>query len=157
MTTPMSVTIPSDREIVITRAFNAPRRLVFEAWTNPEYLPEWMIGPDGWKMTACEVDLRLGGVWACSWTDAEGASFTIKGEYREIDPPARLVYTEIWGDPWPESLSIMDLTEQDGVTTMVDTLVYPTKEARDAALKKGMNDGMEATFARLDEHLAPVA
>ena len=89
----MTVTMPTDHEIVITREFNAPRRLVFEAWTNPEYLPQWMLGPDGWTMTTCEIDLRPGGPWRCHWRNTEGAEMNISGAYREITPPDRVVYT----------------------------------------------------------------
>ena len=145
-----AVTIPTDHEIVITREFNAPRRLVFEAWTNPEYLPQWMLGPDGWTMTLCEIDLRPGGPWRCHWRSTEGAEMNLSGTYR-------VVYSETWGDPWPESLSILDFTEQNGVTTMVNTLQYPSKEVRDAAMQTGMADGMAATFDRLESFLASLA
>ena len=79
-----TVTTPTDHEIVIIREFNAPRRLVFEAWTNPEYLPQWMLGPDGWTMTICEIDLRPGGPWRCHWRNTEGAEMKLSGTYQEV-------------------------------------------------------------------------
>jgi uncharacterized protein YndB with AHSA1/START domain len=153
----VTVTMPTDHELVITRAFDAPRRLVFEAWTNPAYPPQWMLGPAGWTMTICEIDLRPGGPWRCHWRNTEGAEMHLSGTYREVTPPERVVYTETWGEPWPESLSLLELTEHNGVTTMVNTLRYPSKEARDAALRTGMADGLAATFDRLDAFLAALA
>jgi uncharacterized protein YndB with AHSA1/START domain len=152
-----TVTTPTDCEIVIIRDYNAPRRLVFEAWTNPEYLPKWMLGPEGWTMDVCEIDLRPGGQWRCLWRNAEGGEFTLSGVYREVAPPDRVVYTETWGDPWPESICVIDLTEENGITTMVNTLIYPTKEARDAALETGMTEGTEVSCSRLEEFLLTIA
>jgi uncharacterized protein YndB with AHSA1/START domain len=149
-----TVTTPTDHEIVITREFNAPRRLVFEAWTNPEYLPQWMLGPEGWTMALCEIDLRPGGPWRCLWRSTEGAEMNVSGTYREVTPPDRVVYTESWGGPLPESLCILDFTERSGVTTMVNTLRYPSKEDRDAAIQTGMADGTAATLDHLEAFLA---
>jgi uncharacterized protein YndB with AHSA1/START domain len=152
-----TVTTPTDHDIVIIREFNAPRRFVFEAWTNPEYLPQWMLGPDGWTMTICEIDLRPGGPWRCAWRNTEGAEMNLSGTYQEVNPYDRVVYTESWGDPWPESICILDFTERNGVTTMVNTLRYPTKEARDAAIETGMADGTAATLDSLEVFLASLA
>ena len=153
----VTVTMPTDYEIVITRQFNAPRRLVFEAWTNPEYLPQWMLGPEGWTMDICEIDLRPGGPWRCHWRNAESAEMNLSGTYREVTPPDRVVYTESWGEPWPESICILDFTEQNGVTTMVNTLQYPSKDVRGAAMQTGMVDGTVATLDSLDAFLASLA
>jgi uncharacterized protein YndB with AHSA1/START domain len=90
-------TTPSDREIEVTRVFDAPRELVFAAWTKPEHLRNWMLGPGGWTMTVCEIDLRPGGAQRFVWRGRDGAEMEIRGEYREIDPPERLVTTESWG------------------------------------------------------------
>src|ERR687885_209634 len=98
-------TMPSDAEIVATRVFDAPRRLVWEAHTSPEHVPHWMLGPEGWTMPVCEIDLRPGGAWHFVWRRADGTEeFEMRGEYREIVPPERLVYTERWGGEWPEAL-----------------------------------------------------
>ena len=146
-------TTPTDREIVMTRVFDAPRKLVWEAWTSPEHLPHWMLGPPGWTMPVCEVDLRPGGSWHFVWRKADGAEMAMRGVYREVVPPERLVSTESWGGDWPETLNTLLLVEEDGRTTMTLTVLYPSKEARDAALQTGMKEGMNATFVRLDEYL----
>ena len=144
---------PSDREIVMTRVFDAPRQLVWEAWTSPEHLPHWMLGPPGWTMPVCEVDLRPGGSWHFVWRKADGAEMAMRGVYREVVPPERLVSTESWGGDWPETLNTLLLVEEDGRTTMTLTVLYPSKEARDAALGTGMKEGMSQSFDRLAELL----
>src|SRR3954466_13078706 len=90
-------TTPSDREIVMTRVVDAPRRLVFEAYTNPEHLPHWMLGPGGWTMPVCEIDLRPGGAWHFVWRRSDGTEMAMRGVYREIVAPERLVSTGAGG------------------------------------------------------------
>jgi uncharacterized protein YndB with AHSA1/START domain len=148
-----SVTTPTEREIVMMRVFDAPRRHVFDAWTNPRHLPHWMLGPEGWTMPVCEVDLRPGGTWHFVWRRAEGTEMGMHGVYREIAPPDRLVSTESWGGDWPETLNTLVLSEQDGKTTATMTIFYPSREARDAALKTGMADGVSLSFDRLADYL----
>src|SRR5829696_3261798 len=110
-------TTPSDREVVATRVFDAPRRLVWEAWTTPAHLQQWMLGPeDGWTMPVCEIDLRPGGAQRFVWRKADGAEMEIRGVYREVTPPERLVFTESWGGDWPEALNTLVLTEEEGRT-----------------------------------------
>ncbi len=150
-------TTPSDREIVMTRGFDAPRRLVFEAWTNPEHLPHWMSGPSGWTMPVCEIDLRPGGAWHFVWRRSDGTEMGMRGVYREIAPPERLVSTESWGGDWPETINTLILSEEDGKTTISLRVLYPSKEARDAALKTGMKDGVSESFDRLAEYLRTMA
>jgi uncharacterized protein YndB with AHSA1/START domain len=145
---------PSDREIVITRVFNAPRRLVFEAYTNPAHLPHWMLGPQGWTMPVCEIDLRVGGAWRFVWRHSDGTEMVMRGVCQEIAPPERLVSRESWGGDWPETLNTLLLSEQDGKTTITQRVLYPSREARDAALKTGMQEGMDQSFERLGEYLA---
>jgi uncharacterized protein YndB with AHSA1/START domain len=142
-------TTPSDREIVMTRVVDAPRRLVFEAWTNPERVPHWMLGPEGWTMPVCEIDLRPGGAWHFVWRRSDGSEMGMRGVYREITPPERLVSTESWGGSWPETLNTLILSEEDGKTTITVTVLYPSKEARDAALQTGMTEGASHSFDRL--------
>ena len=153
----LQVTTPTERELVITRSFDAPRRLVWEAWTNPKHLPHWMLGPPGWTMPRCELDLRPGGTWHFGWHHADGKDMEMRGTYREVTPPERLVSTESWGCKWPETLNTLVLTEENGNTTVTLTILYPSMEARDAALKSGMKEGMSLSFVRLDEHLASMA
>jgi uncharacterized protein YndB with AHSA1/START domain len=151
------LTMPSDREIVVTRVVNAPRRLVFEAYTNPAHLPHWMLGPDGWTMPICEIDLRAGGAWRFVWRQLDGTEMEMRGVYQEVTPPERLVGTESWGGDWPETLNTLILSEQAGKTTITQRVLYPSKQARDAALKTGMQEGMSQSFDRLAEYLATAA
>jgi uncharacterized protein YndB with AHSA1/START domain len=149
-------TTPSDREIVMTHVVDAPRALVFEAHTSPEHVPHWMTGPDGWTMPVCEIDLRPGGEWHFVWRRDDGTEMDMRGEYREVEPPARLVNTESWGVDWPETLNTLVLDEEDGRTTITSTILYPSKEARDAALATGMKDGASTSYDRLAEYLRTV-
>jgi uncharacterized protein YndB with AHSA1/START domain len=150
-------TTPSDNEVVMSRVFDAPRRLVFEAFTDPEHVPNWMLGPEGWTMPVCEIDLRPGGAWHFVWRNPDGRQLEMTGEYHEVAPHERLVRTESWGADWPETLCTLVLTEQDGRTTMTDTIRYPSKQARDAALATGMNDGADRSFDLLAEYLRKLA
>jgi uncharacterized protein YndB with AHSA1/START domain len=152
-----TLTTPSDREVVITRVVDAPRRLVWEAWTNPEHVPHWLLGPEGWTMPVCEIDLRPGGGWHFVWRKTDGSEMGLRGAYREVAPPERLVSTESWGQNWPETLNTLVLSEQGGKTTITQTILYPSKEARDAALKTGMKDGVDQSFDRLDDYLRTMA
>ncbi len=145
---------PTDTEIEITRVFDAPRALVFDAWTKPEHIPNWMLGPPGWTMPACEVDLRAGGAWRFAWQHSDGNEMTMQGVYREVSPPERLVSTESWGPEWPETVNTVTFNEEAGRTTVVITTSYPSKEARDAALGTGMKQGMNLSFERLAAYLA---
>ena len=151
------ITTPTDREVVITRVVDAPRRLVFEAYTNPQYIPRWMLGPGGWTMPVCEVDLRPGGRYRYVWRKPEGSEMTIAGSIREVSPPARMVTTESWGPEWPETVNTLELTESNGQTTITTTMLFPSKEARDTALKTGMSDGMETSFGNLEKLLKEMA
>jgi uncharacterized protein YndB with AHSA1/START domain len=146
-------TTPSDREVVITHVVNAPRRVVFDAWTNPDHVPNWYLGPSGWSMPVCEIDLRPGGGWHFIWRRSNGTELEMRGTYREISPPERLVSTESWGGDWPETVNTLVLTERNGQTTITLTVLYPSKEARDAAMQTGMRDGATQSFERLAEYL----
>ena len=147
-------TTPSDRELVMTRVVDAPRPLVFDAWTSPKHLPHWMLGPDGWTMPVCEIDLRPGGAWHFVWRKSDGAEMGMRGVYREVTPPKRVVSTESWGGDWPETLNTVGIAEKDGKTTITQIVLYPSKEARDAALKTGMKEGVSRSFDRLAEYVA---
>ena len=149
----VTVTTPTDREIVLTRLFAAPRRLVFDAYTNPKHLPHWMLGPPGWTMTICEVDFRPGGAWHFGWHHSDGRNIEMRGVYREVCPPERFVSTESWGGDWPETLNAVNFTEENAKTTISCTILYPSKEARDAALKSGMKEGVAVSFDRLADLL----
>lgn len=150
-------TTPSDREVVMTRVLDAPRSLVWEAWTSPEHVPNWQLGPEGWTMPVCEIDLRPGGEWRYVWRKSDGSELEMRGSYREISPPERLVSTESWGGDWPETLNTLVLSENDGKTTITHTILYPSKEAREAALETGMKEGASESFDRLAGYLPTIA
>ena len=146
-----------DREIVMTRVFDAPRKLIFDAFTKPELLKQWLLGPPGWSMPVCEIDLRVGGRYRYVWRrDSDGTEMGCGGVYREIVPPERLVHTEQFDNPWypGESLITTVLDEQLGKTTLTATMLYESRDARDGILKSGMESGVAASYDRLAELLA---
>lgn len=152
----LKVVARSEREIFFTRQFNAPRDLVFDAHAKPELVRRWLLGPAGWTMPVCEIDFRVGGRYRYVWRNADGREMGMGGVYREIAAPERIVTTELFDEDWTggETVGTMVLTEHGGKTTMSLTVQYSSREARDAALKTGMTDGMEAGYARLDDLLA---
>lgn len=152
-----SYALLNDRAVVITRVLNASRALVFDVWTNPTHVPNWLTGPDGWTMPVCEIDLRPGGRWKFVYRKEGGVEMTMGGSYLEVMPPERVVSTESWGPEWPETVNSLVFTESAGRTTATITITYPSAEARDAALKTGMKEGMDQSFARLDAELASLA
>lgn len=149
------MTTPSDTEIAISRVFDAPRRLVFAAWTRPELIPRW-YGAHGWDIVECEIDLRVGGRWRFVWRGPAGAGMAAQGVYREIVEPELLVYTEEFDDHWypGESLVTHVLDEDAGTTTLTSTLRYESKEVRDLVIKSPMDRGVGEGYDRLDEVLA---
>jgi uncharacterized protein YndB with AHSA1/START domain len=148
---------PNDTEVVVTRVVDAPRKLVFEAYTTPRHLQKWLLGPEGWTMPVCELDARPGGAWRYVWRKNDGSEMAMGGIIREIVPNERLVSTERWGPDWPETVNTILFVEKGGQTTITLTVTYPSKEARDAALKTGMKEGMDQGFARLDQLLKTLA
>lgn len=148
----MTLSRPNDRDLTITRAFKAPRALVFDTFTKPEWLARWLIGPDGWSLTVCEVDLRPGGRFRYVWTKPTGKEMGMGGTFVEVTPPSRIVHVEIFDEDWTggETRVTTELTEAGGVTTMTMTVRYSSEAAREAALRTGMTSGMEMSYARLD-------
>lgn len=158
--TTLQVTTPSDLEIVMTRAFDAPRDLVFEVWTKPEHVRHWW-GPRSSSMIHCEADVRPGGSWRYVTREENGDEVPFCGVYREVTPPERLVYTEIYdvepfntGDP---AVNTVTFTEEDGRTIMTCTTLCPSKEVRDYILGSGMEIGAAESYNRLAEHLKTLA
>lgn len=156
------VTTPSDREVKVVRSFKAPRALVYRAYTEPALLKQWMLGPPGWTMPVCEMDVRVGGRYRWVWrNDADGSQFGFSGTFREVQPGVRLVHNEVYepgtvGGEFPGSEAIVsiDFAEQNGITTLTSVMDFGSKEARDAAVATGMTDGMEQSYAALDQKLA---
>ena len=147
------VTTPSDREIRMTRLFDAPRELVFEAMTRPEHVRRWWgILDDGYSVPVCEIDLRIGGAWRFVGKGPKGQNPEFYGVYREIVPPERLVYTEIFA-PFPdvESLVTQVLTEEHGKTRLTVTATYPSIQVRDMVIGTGMEHGAAISYDRLEE------
>jgi uncharacterized protein YndB with AHSA1/START domain len=150
------VTTPSDREIEVSRDFQAPRQLVFDAFTQPDLVRRWLLGPPGWTMPVCEIDLRVGGAYRYVWRKSGVKDMGMGGIFREIVPPARLVATEIFDDSWypGEALDTTTFVEAGGITSIRITVRYESQEARDTARRSGMEHGMAAGYNRLEELLA---
>ncbi|HET7694760.1 MAG TPA: SRPBCC family protein [Vicinamibacterales bacterium] len=148
-----AVTTPSDREIRMTRLFDAPRALVFQAMTRPEHIRNWWgnLG-EGYSVPVCEVDFRVGGKWRFVNRTPTGEEAAFYGEYREIHPPDRVVFTEIF-EPFPDAVSVVTsvLTEENGKTRLIATVEYPTREVRDMVRASGMERGAALSYDRLEE------
>ena len=149
------VTTPSDLEIRMTRVFDAPRSLIFDCHTHPALVRRWLLGPPGWTMSVCDIDLRVGGQYHYVWrNDANGREFGFRGEFREISAPDRLVHTE-----WPDgdeaarqspALCTLVLAEHNGRTSLTSTMRLATREIRDQVLQTGMTDGVAMSYDRID-------
>src|SRR5881409_1462100 len=153
----LKLTTSGERELVMTRSFDAPCQLVFDAHTKPELVRRWLLGPPGWSMPVCEIDLRVGGKYRYVWRkDSDGAEMGMGGVYREIVVPERLVTTERFDEAWypGEAVGTLVLVEQRGRTTVTQTMLYESREARDAVLKSGMEKGVAASYDRLADLLA---
>lgn len=157
--TKVSVTTSSDREIEIERSFDAPRPRVFEALTRPELVRQWLLGPPGWTMPVCEIDLRPGGAFRYVWQNPQKEDMGMSGKFREIVPPDRIVHTELFDVDWThgETSVTTVLTERGGRTTVTITVLYSSREARDGALQSGMESGLEAGYDLLETLLKRAA
>jgi uncharacterized protein YndB with AHSA1/START domain len=149
----LKVMTPTDREIVLTRVFDAPRNLVFDAFSKPELLKRW-FGPRGWSLVVCEVDLKVGGGFRFVMRGPDGKDLGMSGVYREITPPERSVHMESFDDYPGESQVTAVFVEQGGKTTLTATVLYPSKEVRDAVINSGMEHGAAESYDKLAELLA---
>jgi uncharacterized protein YndB with AHSA1/START domain len=149
----LQVTTPSDREIVMTRVFDAPRSMVFDAFTKPELLRRW-FGPRGWSMVVCEVDLRVGGGFRFVLRGPDGKDLGMRGVYREIVPPERTIHTESFDDYPGESVVTTTLVEQSDRTLLTATILYPSYEVRDLVIQSGMQHGAAESYNKLAGLLA---
>jgi uncharacterized protein YndB with AHSA1/START domain len=153
----LTVTLPSDREIVLSRVLDAPRDLVYEAMSKPEHLTHWW-GPRGYSMSLCEMDLRPGGAWRMVHRDPQGNEFGFRGEFREIMAPERLVRTfEFEGMPGHIAVETLVLEEHDGRTTVTVTSLFDSVEDRNGMLQSGMEKGASESYDRLAEYLQTLA
>lgn len=159
---PLEATIPSDTEIQVVRTFDAPRQLLWDAHTKPELVKRWLLGPPGWSMPECDIDLRVGGAYRYKWvSDENGAFFTSSGVHKEVVPLERIVTTETMDlsglgmeIPPGESINTLTLAEAGGKTVLTVRMRFPSKEHRDGALQSGMTDGMEQSYQRLESVIA---
>lgn len=155
-TSTLKVEPRGDHEIVMTRDFDAPRNLLFDAWTKPELLKRWLGVRGGWTFAVCEVDLKVGGTYRFVWRGPDGTEMGMGGVYREIVPPERIVSTELFDDPWypGESVNTLDFIEHGGRTTLVSTMRYESREARDGVLASPMESGVAESYDKLADLLA---
>jgi uncharacterized protein YndB with AHSA1/START domain len=151
----VQISTPSDREVVISRTFDAPRHLVFKAWTTPELVQRWLLGPPGTTMPVCEMDLRVGGAIRWVWRSENGDEMGLSGVCRQVIPNERLVHTELFDEDWTggETTITIDFLEEGGKTTVRMTVLYASQKARDAAIQTDMADGMNMGYDRLAELL----
>lgn len=156
---PLTVTTPDDTQIVITRQFDAPRHLVFACYTQAALIRRWLNGAEGWIMTVCEFEPRVGGKYRYEWKAPSGYVMGMGGVIREISPVDRVVSAEVFDEDWTggETVSILDFDEASGRTTLVNTITYASREARDGALQTPMAEGMEHGYKKLDEVLIELA
>ena len=152
----LQVTTPSDREIAMTRVFDAPRKMVFEAFTKPELVKRWLTGPPGWTMAVCQIDPKVNGGYRYLWRHDDGKEMGMSGVYREVAAPERIVTTEVFDNPWypGEAVGTVTFAEREGKTTVTNTVLYETKAIRDGALKSGMEKGVAFSYDRLAALLA---
>jgi uncharacterized protein YndB with AHSA1/START domain len=148
----LKLTTRGDREIILTRVFDAPRHLVFDAFTKPALVKQWLLGPPGWSMPVCEIDLRVGGAYRYVWRqDSGGAEMGTRGVFREVIAPERIVSTEAFDQAWypGECLNTTTFAEHAGKTTLTLALLYESREARDLILKTPMEKGVAMSYDRL--------
>ena len=146
-----TVTFPNEEQILITREFDAPRRLVYRAWTEPELVGRWWGGEHG-EVTSVRIDLRVGGAWRCVLVTSDGSEAAFRGEYREIVPRERVVSTEVYeGMPESEAFNTVTFTEKEGRTTLTVLVQHGSKEARDAHIGSGMETGMREALDLLEK------
>ncbi len=151
----LKVAAHGDREIMMTRVLDAPRHLVFDAFTKPELIKQWLLGPPGWSMPVCEIDLRVGGKYRYVWANDKGTRMAMGGVYKDIVVPERIVATERFDDAWypGEAIGTTTLIERDGKTTVTQTVLYESREARDAVIKSPMEQGVAVSYDRLERLL----
>jgi uncharacterized protein YndB with AHSA1/START domain len=153
-TNTLTVSASGDRDILMTRLLNAPRHLVFDAFTKPELIKRWLTGPPGWEMVTCQVDLRVGGEYRYVWRNAQG-DMGMGGVYKEIVAPERIVCTEKFDQAWyeGEAVGTLVLTSRGGGTLVSQTIQYQSKQVRDNVLKSPMEGGVAYSYDKLEELL----
>jgi uncharacterized protein YndB with AHSA1/START domain len=156
------VTLPSEREVRVTRRFKAPSALVYRAYSEPKLLQRWMLGPPGWTMPVCEMDVRVGGSYRWRWRSSEdGSEFGFSGTFREVEPGRKVVHTERYdagtagaGESGGDAIVTVTFTEDGGYTTVTTLIDFGSKEVRDTVIATGMTDGMEQSYRLLEQVLS---
>ena len=151
----LQISTPSDREITMTRVFDAPRTMVFDAHTKPELVKRWLGVRAGWTMPVCEIDLRIGGAYRYLWRGPQG-DMGMRGVFREVVRPERIVATEVFDEAWypGEAVDTTVLVEKGGKTTLTLTVLYASKEARDGVIRSPMASGVSESYDKLADLLA---
>jgi len=151
----LKISPTGDRELVITRLFDAPHEMVFDAFTKPPLLKKWLLGPPGWTMPTCTVDLKVGGIYRYVWRNDEGEELGVQGTFKEIIRSVKLVHTEKFDEAWypGESVLTTTLSNKSGKTLLTGTIVYESKEARDMVVASGMEEGVGLSYDNLEEIL----
>ena len=149
--TKLAISARGDREIAISRSFNASAARIFDAFTKPAFLKRWLFGPEGWTMIVCDVDAKTGGAYRYVWRNGHGYEMGMGGIFLELKPPGRIVSTERFDQAWypGECTGTVELVEKDGKTTMNQTLRYESREARDIVLRSPMESGLTLGYERL--------
>jgi uncharacterized protein YndB with AHSA1/START domain len=152
---PAEASLPSDTEVLVKRSFDAPVRLVWRAYMEPDLMSRWCSGPPGWSMPVCEMEMRVGGKYRWGWrNDAGSQEFGCHGEVLEVVPHAKIVHTQSWGDSADmgsePAIITVAFQETNGITNVTTTIRYASKADRDAAFATGMTDGMEMSYTQLD-------
>lgn len=159
---PAEATLPSDTEVLVKRSFDAPAKLVWRAYVEPELMRRWCGSTPGWSMPVCEMDMRVGGEYRWRWrSDEDGQEFGFTGEVLEVVPDAKIVHTQVFdpgnmgvsmgGEP---SIITVTFDEVDGITNVATSIKFASQADRDEALATGMTEGMEMNYKRLDEVLS---
>lgn len=159
---PAEASTPSDTEVLVKRSFDAPVALVWQAYTKPDLVRRWLLGPPGWSMPVCEMEIRVGGKYRWRWrSDEDGKEFGFSGEFLEVALHSKLVHTQYYdpgdlGDSMGSEPAVVSVTfdEANGATSVATSIKFASKEDRDAAFSTGMTDGMEMGYKRLDQVLA---
>ncbi len=152
----LKLTTQGDLEIVMVREFDAQRGMVFDGLTKPELVRQWLFGPEGWSLVECAIDLQVGGKYRYVWRHGNGKEMGMEGAYREVKWPERLVHTEKFDQPWypGEAVTTTVLGERGGKTIFTATMVYESRDARDAVIRSNMEAGVAASYDRLEGVLA---
>ena len=155
----LQVSTPSDTEIAVSRVFNAPRHLVYDALTQPALIRQWLSGPPGWSMTRCEMDARVGGAYRYEWSGPDGVRMGMGGVCQIVEPPVRIVATEQFDESWYEggAISTQQLEEANGKTTLTILVRYDSQAIRDAVLQTPMAEGMNYGYDNLAALLEQLA